>query len=478
MKKINKKIKIAFIIIAAYMLVLAAVAFFVDARHAEIRLLGQEDVTIEYGSGFVDPGAEACLNGRIFGVGKYPGSIVCTGQVDSLSLGSYELCYTAEFLGRQASVSRHVHVVDTTAPLITLNHIDGYKATWFTGYEEEGFSAVDNVDGDISELVERSETEEKVTYTVTDSSGNSVTVERFIEYAVTSPTISLSGSPDMQLVASLSFTDPGYRATDSLGNDLTEYVKVTGEVIPYLAGDYELCYSIENDRGDSASVKRRVTVLPVERPDTVMPSKPTIYLTFDDGPGPYTSWLLDILSEYDVEATFFVTGAASDYNSLIGRAYREGHSIGVHTYSHNYYDIYSSEQAFFNDFNAVQELIYQQTGSYTRLCRFPGGSSNTVSSFNRGIMSRLSRALEDLGYRFFDWNVSSGDAGGTTDSSVVVQNVIDGCSGRSYSVVLQHDIKDYSVAAVEDIIIWGLNNGYRFAALDMSSPEAHHGINN
>ena len=118
------------------------------------------------------------------------------------------------------------------------------------------------------------------------------------------------------------------------------------------------------------------------------------------------------------------------------------------------------------------------TGSYTRLCRFPGGSSNTVSSFNRGIMSRLSRALEDLGYRFFDWNVSSGDAGGTTDSSVVVQNVIDGCSGRSYSVVLQHDIKDYSVAAVEDIIIWGLNNGYRFAALDMSSPEAHHGINN
>lgn len=476
-KKLSK-LNIVLIILAVYLIVIAAVAFFVDARHAEITLLGQEEITLEYGSVFTDPGAEACLNGRIFGTGTYPGSIITDGEVNCFALGDYELKYTASFMGREESVRRTVHVVDTTAPTIELQHREGYKASWFTGYEEEGFIATDNVDGDISQRVERIESDEKVIYTVSDSSGNSVTVERLIEYGVTSPTITLSGSPDMQMTASLSFTDPGYRAGDSLGNDLTEYVTVTGQVIPYIAGEYELCYSIENERGDSASVKRRVTVLPVERPDIVWPSEATIYLTFDDGPGPYTSWLLDILAEYNVKATFFVTGESPDYKSLIGRAYREGHSIGVHTYSHNYRSIYSSEQAFFDDFNAVQDMIYQQTGTYTRLCRFPGGSSNTVSNFNPGIMSRLSRALDDLGYRYFDWNVSSGDAGGTTKSFEVSQNVIDGCAVRRISVVLQHDIKDYSVAAVEDIIIWGLNNGFVFKALDMTSPDAHHGINN
>ena len=221
-----------------------------------------------------------------------------------------------------------------------------------------------------------------------------------------------------------------------------------------------------------------MTVLPVNNPDIVSSDVNTIYLTFDDGPGPYTGRLLDVLAKYNVKATFFVTGANSKYFDQIGRAYREGHSIGVHTYSHNYKSIYSSEDAFFQDFNAVEDLIYNQTGSYTQLCRFPGGSSNTVSNFNPGIMTSLAASLTDMGYQYFDWNVSSGDAGETTDTDTVAKNIIDGCSGRRASVVLQHDIKDYSVNAVEQVIIWGLNNGYVFRALDVSSPHAHHSINN
>ena len=126
----------------------------------------------------------------------------------------------------------------------------------------------------------------------------------------------------------------------------------------------------------------------------------------------------------------------------------------------------------------MQDLIYDQTGSYTKLSRFPGGSSNTVSNFNPGIMTSLAGALTDLGYQYFDWNVSSGDAGETTDTDTVAENIINGCAGRKASVVLQHDIKDYSVNAVEQVLIWGINNGYVFRALDVSSPNAHHGINN
>ena len=93
-------------------------------------------------------------------------------------------------------------------------------------------------------------------------------------------------------------------------------------------------------------------------------------------------------------------------------------------------------------------------------------------------MSRLAKMMTDMGYQYYDWNVSSGDAGQTTKTDVVVENIIDGCSGKRTSVVLQHDIKDFSVDAVEKVLVWGLRNGYTFRALDLTSPAAHHGIAN
>ena len=259
---------------------------------------------------------------------------------------------------------------------------------------------------------------------------------------------------------------------------MSAYVSVTGEVIPYEPGEYMLTYSISNRAGEAVTVVRNITVQPVRNPDTVTPDGKIIYLTFDDGPGPYTAQLLDVLKKYNVKATFFVTCLNSDYENMVGRAWREGHSIGVHSASHNYYQIYASEQAFFDDFNTAEDMIYRQTGQYTNLFRFPGGSSNTVSSFNPGIMSRLAYTMTNMGYRYFDWNVTSGDAGETTRTRTVIANVKEGCSEHRVSVVLQHDIKDFSVDAVEEIILWALNNGYTFLPLDESSPGMHHGINN
>ena len=87
-------------------------------------------------------------------------------------------------------------------------------------------------------------------------------------------------------------------------------------------------------------------------------------------------------------------------------------------------------------------------------------------------------SVRNLGYQYFDWDVDSGDMGGTKTTAGVVENVIDGCTGRKSTIVLQHDVKDYSVAAVEQIILWGLRNGYTFRALDLTSPPAHHPVNN
>ncbi len=201
-----------------------------------------------------------------------------------------------------------------------------------------------------------------------------------------------------------------------------------------------------------------------------------IYLTFDDGPSQYTQELLNVLDQYNVKATFFVTNLG--YTDMIGEEYRRGHSVGIHTASHDYDEIYASEEAYFADLEKMSDIIYEQTGERTKLLRFPGGSSNRVSSFNPGIMTTLTEAVKERGYQYFDWNVLSGDAGETTDTDVIVQNVIDGCQNWNASIVLQHDIKGYSVSAVEQIIQWGLDNGYTFAPLHVDSPSAHHRVNN
>ena len=163
---------------------------------------------------------------------------------------------------------------------------------------------------------------------------------------------------------------------------------------------------------------------------------------------------------------------------MITRAANEGHSIAIHTYTHNYSYIYASVDNYFADLNNMQDKIKRLTGKETRLVRFPGGSSNTVSrKYTPGIMTTLANELEVRGYKYFDWNVSSGDAGETTSTAQVIKNVTSNLRS-SYSNVLQHDVKSFSVDAVESIIQYGLTNGYHFAPLDVTSPGAHQRINN
>ena len=86
--------------------------------------------------------------------------------------------------------------------------------------------------------------------------------------------------------------------------------------------------------------------------------------------------------------------------------------------------------------------------------------------------------LHDNGYHYFDWNISSGDAGGTTTIDGVANNVIRGLSKNRYNVVLMHDTHDYTAYAVERIIQYGIANGYTFAPITMNTREVHHGIAN
>lgn len=299
------------------------------------------------------------------------------------------------------------------------------------------------------------------------------------EVPITDPVITLIEGDSIRVPADFSFSDPGYFAEDYLGNNLTARIEISGEVVPYVVGTYDITYSVADDEGRSTTVVRHVEIVPVEMPEIVMPPEKTVYLTFDDGPCGNTALLLDVLKKHNAKATFFIIGNKGR-KDMIKRAYEEGHAIGVHTYTHEYKQIYKNEQAFFDDFWKTQEVIKEQTGSYTRIFRFPGGSANTASRVNKGIMTRLTKIMEDMGYRYFDWNVASGDASGKPYTSTDIRNrVVGGLKKHSdFAIVLQHDIHLQSVKAVDAILTWGEENGYTFLALDLTSPVVHSEVAN
>lgn len=195
----------------------------------------------------------------------------------------------------------------------------------------------------------------------------------------------------------------------------------------------------------------------------------TIYLTFDDGPGPYTEKLLGYLKEYNVKATFFVTNQNSKYKYVLKKIVDDGHSIGVHSYTHQW-SIYKSQSNYLSDFNKMHKLILDETGVDTKIFRFPGGTSNTVSRKQcTGIMKQLSRLMLDKGYVYYDWNVDSGDTKGY-NSSQIAQSTINQIKNKKNSIVLMHDIKKSTVEAIKTVIEYGLKNGYEFAPIDKSTP--------
>lgn len=178
-----------------------------------------------------------------------------------------------------------------------------------------------------------------------------------------------------------------------------------------------------------------------------------VYLTFDDGPSSNTGRILDILAEYDVKATFFVVGKEEDkYQPLYNRIVQEGHTLAMHSYSHKYNEIYQSIDSYAADLNKLQEFLYDTTGVWCRYCRFPGGSSNTVSSVD---MHDLIAYLDEQDMTYFDWNISSGDA---ASAYISPEDIIRNCMGNiedfDEAMILMHDAsnKDSTVEALPALI--------------------------
>ena len=211
--------------------------------------------------------------------------------------------------------------------------------------------------------------------------------------------------------------------TDLVAAQNTSNQKITEQSSGFIMEPEELLSAKEKDINQENAEEERVR---------------KVYLTFDDGPSIYTDEILDILKEYDVKATFFVVGKEDEESiARYRRIVEEGHTLGMHSYSHKYNEIYDSLEAFSEDFQKLQEFLYETTGVWSRVCRFPGGSSNQVSKVE---MKELITYLNEQDITYYDWNISAGDA---SNRYISTETILENCLGNleeyNTAVILMHD---------------------------------------
>ena len=438
----------------------------------KIHLYGSREVTINYDKDYIENG----YNARFLWL-NIDDKIKVSSNLKEHKVGKYKKDYYLKYGIFKIRARRVINIVDKTAPDITISN-EVINICPNDEIPEIKFIANDEYDGDITDKVITDYQKDKVILTVSDSSNNTINREVIIDRDdKTKPEITLKGNETMYLNIGVSYQEPGYSASDNCDGDITDKVTVTGEVSTN-EGTYKITYKVSDNNGNETEVIRTIIVRRATHYNSGSIGNGVIYLTFDDGPNSGTTdVILDILRDEGVKATFFVTCSGPD--SLIKRIYDEGHTLALHTCTHSYSYVYSSVDNYFQDLNSVSNRVKNITGYESKIIRFPGGSSNTVSrNYAYGIMSTLTSMVLERGYRYYDWNVDSKDAGGANTSSQVYYNVINSLSYNRGNVVLMHDIKYQTRDALRDIIRYAKDNGYTFAKIDMDTYMIRHGVNN
>lgn len=465
-KKSYKKYIIAFLVILNIIVISITISL------PRIKLYGSKHIILNYQDEFIEPG----YTGKIFNK-DITNSVIVSNEIIPKKVGKYQIKYIIKYHHINIQKKRYVSLVDKKKPVISIEE-NPINLCPKQDINTINYQAYDEYDGNITNKVILKEDKGKLFLSVLDSSNNlaKLTVD-ITRTDKKKPVITLKGDQTIYLDSGEVYQEYGYTAVDNCDGDITDRVQVSGNVGTAFS-EYQITYTVKDSANNETTINRKVIRRNKELPNSGLKTKGSIYLTFDDGPREDTTkYILDILKEEGVLATFFVTGSGEDY--LIKRAYSEGHAIGLHTYTHNYEYIYSSTQNYFEDLNRVSKRVKRITGLDSKIIRFPGGSSNTISrKYKVGIMSELTTMVLNRGYRYYDWNVDGNDAGGALSSQEVYSNVISNLSPNRMNVVLLHDVKDFTKDAIRDIIRYGKKNGYTFKKIDMDTYMIRHGVNN
>lgn len=220
----------------------------------------------------------------------------------------------------------------------------------------------------------------------------------------------------------------------------------------------------------SAKEKEIVTGSAIEEEKTKR-----VYLTFDDGPSKQTERVLNILKKKKVKATFFTIGREDEFSqNIYRRIVKEGHTLGMHSYSHIFKEVYGSLEGFKKDFYRISDHLEKITGVRPVFYRFPGGSSNSV---NQLPIEQYTDFLKEQGVQYADWNVIA--ANGITDNVTkkdMVCSVMEGVAKYDTSIVLLYDSADKKMTADSlSAMIDSLQAaGYELLPMDDSTVPIHH----
>ena len=478
-KENSKNRKIITIISLCLLFLCSLTAIYIFFIHKEEHIMHFSfNVSTEVGEEYKDTEFSICYGTKI---NCQKVDYTVEGEVDNTKLGDYTLKYHYKINNEEKTLTRIVTVYDDIKPEIIVDSELSFCKNGNVGQGE--YHANDNYDGDITDKVKLSIEGDKAYLEVEDSSGNKGSLEVAALEFSSDPVISLNGEGTIYKFVGSSYEDAGATATDKCDGDISDKITKTGEVNINTAGTYTITYSVENSDGKKAEASRKVVVQKRSAYSGGSScGKPgAIYLTFDDGPQwGTTDKILDILKDEGIKATFFVIGRGPD--ELIQREYNEGHTVALHSATHEYGTIYKSVNAYFSDLQKIQDRVKRLTGVESKIIRFPGGSSNTVSrNYQTGIMTTLTNEVISRGYRYHDWNVDSNDAGNCANSkssSCVYSYVVNSLSKSRCNMVLMHDIKSYTRDALRDIIKYGKENGYSFEVITMDTPLVTQKVNN
>lgn len=440
------------------------------SKGIKLEMIGDVNQVLTINTEYVDSGVKVTLDDKELSLDDVNYQV--ENNVDAEALGDYQVKYHVVYDNKNYDIVRNVSVVDNEPPEIVILN----DAVSVSGAGNNlNYYAIDNYDGVITDKVSVVLEENEFKLSVADSSGNETVKTVPVSSEVSDYKIQINGNLYTYVKKGSEYVDMGATVTNISGTKLDVEYEVDGGVDTFTTGTYTVNYRIP---GVNVYASRKVVVYDdVEQKSMTFDDEKVIYLTFDDGPGIYTEELLNILDKYDVKATFFVTAQFTKYLPLLTREAESGHVVALHTKTHNW-GIYRSFLNYYKDFAEMNNIIEQYTGSKTRLFRFPGGGSNTISKGKAtGIVNYIAARMQENGYTYFDWNVDSEDAAGA-NSTRIYNNVINGIQNRNYSVVLMHDIKRPTIDTIESIIVYALNNGYTFKTLSSDAPTVHHHVNN
>ena len=466
----KKKLLITLIIVGIILIIVGV--FFWIFGGIEVKLIGENNINVTYKTEYKDLGFIVNKYDKEVTSGKYTYEV--ENNVDVNKLGDYKVVYHISYFIKKYNIERNVHVIDNVEPNI-LTNIEEIEKDYCTNKINSNleYQATDNYDGDITDKILKEELDNGIVLKVVDTNGNETI--KTIPYVYTEKPkdkFTLNGNSTVYVPNGGKYNEQGATYKDGCGEKKEIKVSIEGSVNTSKNGEYILNY-IVNDQ----TLKRKVIVYTPNSSPGGQTKDKVIYLTFDDGPCSYTSKVLNTLAKYNVKATFFVTHQFGSYVPLIKKEYEAGHSIGVHSYTHNW-NIYKSVDAYLSDFNQMNNDIIKYTGSKSLIFRFPGGSSNTVSrNYAKGVVKATASKMTDNGYQYFDWDVDSGDAAGASRSRIY-NNVVNGVKKCTKCIVLMHDIKPNTVNELDNILNTLTSNGYKFGTLSIDSPTVHHAIAN